>query len=618
VLSVGISQPSPHLDEASLLSLPVHELVVQQELRTPHAVALAWAGEQLTYEQLGRRSNQVAHALIAAGVVPGDNVAVQLERSLDLPIALLGILKAGAAYVPIDPQAPAGRRDFILAETGARMLVTHSTVQVPAAPPRFDIDRTPAWNALPSTSPEVGTTAGDLMYVLYTSGTTGRPKGVMLEHAGVANVLSWMVRAYGFSPADRVLYKTPYTFDASVWELFVPLISGGTVVLARPGDHRDPRRLAETMAAEAVTAVQLVPPMLRHLLAEPVLADCRALRQVFVGGETLPPQVRDAFFARLSLPLHNLYGPTETSIQALTWTCRPGDDQSYVPIGRPIDNVTAHVLDEAGQPVPTGTSGELHLGGIALARGYLGRPELTARAFRTGLDPHAPSTRLYRTGDLVRRHPDGTFEFLGRTDHQVKIQGFRVELGEIEEQLRRIPQVNDAAVLTEQSAATGSTRLVAYLEAPALRPPVRELRARLAEQLPGYMIPAEFRATDRFPLTAHGKLDRAALPRLSAAALPPEPPEPTQSSGRGPRTDLERTLATVWSQTLGHPSVGITDDFFEIGGDSIAGLLIMARAREHGIDIPARLLFGLRRIDAIAARLSEPAVAPTAEQHAEV
>lgn len=552
--------------------------------------------------------------MIATGVAHGDHVAVQLDRSLHLPVALLGILKAGAAYVPIDPEAPARRRDFILAETGATMLVTHSTVGAPSAPPRFDVDRTQAWDALPSTPPGAATTVGDLMYVLYTSGTTGDPKGVMLEHGGVANVLSWMVREYGFSAADRVLHKTPYTFDASVWELFVPLISGGTVVLAPPGDHRDPRRLAETMAAEAVTAVQLVPPMLRHVLAEPALADCRALRQVFVGGEALPPEVIDAFFARLSVPLHNLYGPTETSIQALAWTCRPGDRRPYVPIGRPIDNVTTHVLNEAGQPAPTGMPGELHIGGVALARGYLGRPELTARSFRTGLDPLSPSARFYRTGDLVRLHTDGTFEFLGRADHQVKIQGFRVELGEIEGHLRQIPQVDDAAVLTERSAATGSTRLVAYLEAPARRPQVRELRDRLAEYLPPYMIPAEFRVAQRFPLTSHGKLDRGALKRLSSVALSPEAPESPES---GPRTDLERILITVWSQTLGRPSVGVTDDFFEIGGDSIAGLQIIARARQHGIDITPRLLFRLRRIDAIATSLSPPTAAEPAGRPAE-
>ncbi|WP_335977099.1 non-ribosomal peptide synthetase [Streptomyces sp. CA2R106] len=600
---------------STALPAPIHRLVDRQAAATPDAVAVVSDGEEITYRALRQRSTALARELAARGVGPGDLVAVQLERSALLPIALLGILGAGAAYVPIDTRAPDARRDFILTETRARLLVTRSGAAAPASTPRLDIDLVPPAPEGPG-GPEDPDgaldgpgSADDLMYVLYTSGTTGEPKGVMVPHAGVSNLLTWMVAEYGLDASDRILQKTPYTFDASVWELFAPLVAGGTLVMARPGDERDPRRLAETAAAERITGIQLVPAMLRHLLAEPALARCDALRQVFTGGEALTPALRDEFFERFSLPLHNLYGPTETSVQVLTHTCLPGERLPYVPIGRPIPNVGTRVLDDTGRPVPDGATGELYISGIALARGYLARPELTARAFRTGLDPRSPATRLYRTGDLVRRHPDGSLEFVARADGQVKVRGFRVEPAEIEAHLRRVPGVGDAAVLAVVSTETGSNRLVAHLEPDGRPPRLRELRERLGEALPDYMVPSEFRVTERFPLTAHGKLDRAALPGLPFEVLTAEPAADT---GRAPESELERTLAAVWARTLGRPEVAVSEDFFEAGGDSLAGLQIIARARQHGIHLTPRLLFGLRRIDAIAAHLSAPETAPAA------
>lgn len=601
-LRLAVEEPS------DLPPLPVHQLIALQATSTPDAVAVLSNGEELTYRELGRRSTALARKLTARGVRPGDFVAVQLERSALLPVALLGILAAGAAYVPLDTSAPAARRDFILAETGARLLVTHSGTEAPAEPPRLDVDLVETADDTPSAGAGIDARVGGdtdaLMYVLYTSGTTGEPKGVVVRHSGVSNLLTWMVREYGLNTADRILHKTPYTFDASVWELFAPLVAGGTLVLARPGDERDPRRLAETMVAERITGIQLVPSLLQHLLSEPALADADALRQVFVGGEALSPALRDAFFQRLSVPLHNLYGPTETTIQVLTHTCRPDDRLSYVPIGRPIPNVTARILDDAGQPVPDGVTGELYIGGIALALGYLGRPELTARSFLTGFDPDDPDARLYRTGDLVRRHPDGVFEYVARADGQVKVRGFRVEPAEIEAHLQRVPGVGNAVVLAVTSSATGSKRLVAYLEADGRPPRQRELRERLAEHVPDYMVPSEFRLTERFPLTVHGKLDRAALPGLASTLLQAET---SPDAGRAPGSELERTLVSVWTETLERGEIDVSEDFFEAGGDSLTGLQIIARARRLGIHLTPRLLFGLRRIDAIAAHLSEAA-----------
>lgn len=543
----------------------------------------------------------MARRLIDLGVDRGDRVAVQMERCLELPVVLLGILKAGAAYIPIDPHAPAARRDFILRAADVKLIVTHAAVPDrvdPADFPSLDVDVAGFWKGPTGLAHPIPSSATDLIYVLYTSGTTGEPKGVMLQHGGISNILTWMVREYGFSTGDRLAQKTPYTFDASVWEFFVPLISGGTVVLAEPGGHRDPRYLAEMVTSARITTLQLVPSILRHFLDDLVVSANRNLRQVFVGGESLPRALQDEFFAKLAIPLHNLYGPTETSIQVLAWTCQPDDPRPYVPIGRPVGNVLAQVLDETARPVPVGEAGQLHIGGVALARGYLGQPELTARSFITNPDPLGDHGRLYRTGDMVREHPDGTFEFLHRVDDQVKVQGFRVELGEIEAHLRQFPGVRNAAVVAV-AAGTGNTRLVAHLEAEAHTTPLRELRAHLSERLPEYMIPSEFRAVERFPLTAHGKLDKAALPQLPSVTLS------SVSRSEGPRTDLERKLLEIWQQTLGSASVGIRDDFFECGGNSIAGLLMIAQAKKSGIVLRPQDLFRLRRIDAIAAVLSQ-------------
>jgi amino acid adenylation domain-containing protein len=586
----------PESDDSHRFTSCVHDLIANRATRSPATTAAVFEGETLTYRQLDRRSNQLAHRLIREGVCTGDLVAVQMERCLDLVVALVSILKAGAAYVPLDPQTPAARREFILRAAGAKVLVTHTTLPDhvdPASFPYIDVDTRDAWDDLPETRPAVRVSPTDLIYVLFTSGTTGEPKGVMLEHAGISNILTWMIREYGFSADDRILQKTPYTFDASVWELFLPLITGGTVVLAKPGGQRDPRYLVEVTAAQAVTTLQLVPSMLRYVLDEPGFPKCRALRHVFCGGEALSRELVDRFFKELSIPLHNLYGPTETSIQVLTWTCRPNDPRSYVPIGLPIDNVVAHVLDQAARPVPTGEVGELYIGGVAVARGYLGRPEQTAQRFIP--DPNPLSrTRLYRTGDLVRKHPDGTFEFLGRIDDQVKIQGFRVELGEIEARLREVPQVRHAAVIAEHAAGTGSTQLVAYLEAATGEVRLRDLRAHLSNHLPDYMVPTKFKVAERLPLSAHGKLDKARLPHISTVTLTGE------SVDERPRSNLEQKLADIWSQLLGVASVGVKDDFFELGGDSITGLLVIARAKQCGIVLTPEDLFRLRRIDEIA------------------
>ncbi|MEU6115105.1 amino acid adenylation domain-containing protein [Streptomyces sp. NPDC047117] len=578
----------------------VHRLFVTQAERTPDAIAVRLRSDRLTYRELDRQSNRIANSLIARGINRGALVAVQLDRSIELVAALLGILKAGAAYVPIDVHTPTARRESILRQTRAGVLITHSGTDTTACPeschPLF-LDDLGTWRDHADSPPSVRTDPADVVYVLFTSGTTGAPKGVVVEHAGVVNILSWMIREYGFTPGDRVLQKTPYTFDASVWEFFVPLLSGGTVVLAEPDGHRDPGYLARAVREYGVTTLQLVPSMLRHVLAEPVFTRCSSLRQVFCGGEALPLDLQNRFFERMPVPLHNLYGPTETSVQVMTWTCRPDDARPYVPIGRPVDNILTRVLDPSGRHVAAGEAGELYIGGIAVAREYLGDRDRTARHFVTdpgSMTPELP-TRFYRTGDLVREHEDGTFEFLGRLDEQIKVQGFRVEPGEIETRLRQFPAVRNAAVLAEENIVVGSTRLVAYLETEAAAIDLRRLRDHLAEHLPAYMVPTLFRAVDALPLSRHGKLDRALLSRLPHTVI--AGPSEAEESADG----VENTLIRIWREILDVPSVGVRDDFFELGGDSMAGLMLIAEAKSEGLSITPHDLFTLRRLDALAA-----------------
>jgi amino acid adenylation domain-containing protein len=580
----------------------VHQLIMEQAEAAPESKAVVFDGEFLTYRQLDRRSNQVAHRLISRGVGRGDLVAVQMERCLDLVTVLLGILKTGAAYVPIDVQWPASRRKLILNETRAQVLVTQSFLADHVDPelfPCLDIDLADTFEGLPETPPTAKVTADDLMYVLYTSGTTGEPKGVMVEHAGILNVLTWMVRQYRFSSADCVLHKAAYTFDASVCEIFLPLISGGTLVIAKPGGYRDPKYLAEVIRKECVTTIVMVPSMLWHFLDEPLISECRSLRHVFCGGERLSPELRDYFFSKLHIPLHNLYGPTEASILVTTWTCWSEDTRPFVPIGSPIDNVVTYVFDEEGCPVPVGAVGELYIGGVALARGYLGRLSENAKRFIPYPDPQSRWHVLYRTGDLVRQHPDGILEYKGRVDEQVKINGFRVELGEIEACLRRVRQVRNVAVVAEQTIDGRGAQLVAYLEATLEEISLRDLRDHLANYVPDYMIPTRFKVMRQFPLSAHEKLDKAKLADLPAVALTNESP------GAAASTDMERWLVGIWSEILGVPSVGIRDDFFELGGDSIAALKIVAMCKQKGIVVTPEDMFKLRRIEAIATALHD-------------
>lgn len=494
--------------------LRLHELVLRQASRTPDAVAVRDSrGERLTYRALTERAAGVADRLRRHGVGPDVVVGVSAHRSVELVVALLGTLLAGGAYLPLDPDYPIARLSYlvttasvgvVLAEDGAADRIRSTGVVVLPLDGQDDA----GGPVLPA---GVRPGAASLAYVLFTSGSTGRPKGVGIPHAAIVNRLLWMQEEFRLTAADVVLQKTPYTFDVSVWEFFWPLIRGARLFLADPDGHRDPEYLARTIARENVTVVHFVPSMLAMFVEEPELADCGSLRLVVSSGEALQPGLVNRFAGRTGAELYNLYGPTEAAIDVTSWRCAPDADATTVPIGTPIANVVARVLDKRGAPASVGTPGELYLGGVCLASGYLGAPGLTAQRFVADAHSGVPGGRLYRTGDLVRQHPSGHLEFLGRLDDQVKLRGFRVEPGEVAAVLSAHHTLRSAAVAVRTVA--GSPKLVAYvLPLPGNPVDPAELRRYVARLLPDYMVPSFFVEIDELPLTANGKLDARALP----------------------------------------------------------------------------------------------------------
>ncbi|MEU1618655.1 non-ribosomal peptide synthase/polyketide synthase [Streptomyces sp. NPDC005722] len=586
---------------------PLPDLFQAQAARTPDATAVVFEDERLSYADLNARANRLARHMAGRGAGPETLVAVHLERSADLVVTLLAVLKTGAAYLPVDPDHPADRITRLLADANPVLLVTTAALN-PADSgqlPRLVLDDPETVLALNGASPadldDGDRTCGLLVdhpaYVIYTSGSTGRPKGVTITHRGLVNRLAWMQDAYRLTSGDRVVQKTPFGFDVSVWEFFWPLVEGATLVAARPGGHRDPGYLAALIRREQVTVAHFVPSMLQVFVAEPAARECVSLRAVVCSGEALPAALRDQFHAVLPIPLHNLYGPTEAAIDVTAFTCEPGADAGGgVPIGRPVWNTRVFVLDAALRPVPAGVAGELYLAGVQLARGYLDRPGLTAERFVA--NPYGqPGERMYRTGDLARWNTGGQLEYLGRTDDQVKIRGFRIELGEIEAALLAHPSVTQAAVVVREDRP-GDKRLAGYVVA-AGDADVAQMRARLAQVLPEYMVPAAILVLDALPLTVNGKLDRRALPAPDYAAA---------VTGRGPSTVQEEVLCALFAEVLGLPSVGVDDDFFELGGHSLLAVTLVERARAAGVAVDVRTLFTSPTVAGLAALEGAPKV----------
>ncbi|HEX6750909.1 MAG TPA: amino acid adenylation domain-containing protein, partial [Longimicrobium sp.] len=591
----------------------VHALFEAQVARTPDAVAVVFEDRSLTYAELNARANRLAHHLRGRGVGPDVRVAVCIERSPELMVAFLAVLKSGGAYVPLDPGDPEDRLRHMLDDGAPAALLVHAGTATRFAGegiPVIDLDAGARdWadeSAANASSAGVGPALGHLAYVIYTSGSTGRPKGVMVEHRALANVMGWMGEAWPLGAHDVVLQKTPVSFDASARELFPPLLAGARMVIARPGGHRDPAYLAETIRREGVTTLHFVPTMLQFLLEEPGIERCTSIVRVVCGGEALPAALaRRAAELLPNAELHNVYGPTETAVD-VTWMRCPAEVAGpHVSIGRPMAGCRAYLLDAAGQPVPAGVAGELYLGGAQVARGYLGRAALTAERFVPDPFGGQPGARLYRTGDLGRRLPDGTIEFLGRNDFQVKVRGFRIELGEIEARLREHEGVREAVVAARENEA-GDRRLVAYWVGDAVE--IDALRAHLSGRLPEHMVPAAFVRLKALPLTSNGKLNRRALPA----------PEGDAYARRGyetPQGETEQALAEIWGELLGVERVGRRDHFFELGGHSLLAVRLISRVRqvlgaEVGISSPFErpVLADLARTIETAARTGLPPI----------
>ena len=579
----------------------IHQLFEEQVEQTPNAVAVVFEDQQLTYRELNARANQLARYLKSLGVKPEVLVGICLERSVAMIVGLLGILKAGGVYVPFDPHYPEDRLSYMLEDSRVEALLTQRSLE--SSLPSYDcrvfcLDS--EWHRIEQygrDNLEVETNAENLAYVIYTSGSTGKPKGVMNTHRGIHNRLCWMQSKYQLNSSDRVVQKTPFSFDVSVWEFFWTLMTGATMVVAKPEGHKDSNYLVNLIAQQQITTIHFVPSMLQVFLQESDLERCSSLKRVFCSGEALPFELTKRFFDRLSCELHNLYGPTEAAIDVTFWQCQPEDDLQVVPIGRPIANTQTYILDKYLQPVPIGVLGELYLGGINLARGYFNRPELTAEKFIPNPINPKISPRLYKTGDLARYLPDGNIEFLGRIDNQVKIRGFRIELGEIESFLSTHNQIQQAVVIAREDVP-GDKRLVAYLVTSSESLTSSQLRQFLKQKLPEYMVPSAFVLLENLPLTPNGKIDRRALPAPDISQLK------STKTFVEPGTLTEQQLAEIWREVLGIKIVGIQDNFFELGGHSLLATQALSRIRQNlKVELPLRSLFEASTIEELGSHI---------------
>jgi amino acid adenylation domain-containing protein/thioester reductase-like protein len=577
----------------------IHQIFETQVEHTPDAVALVFEDQQLTYQELNRRANQLAHYLRKLGVRPEVIVGICVERSLDLVVGLLGILKAGGAYLPLDPSYPQERLAFMLENSQTPILLSQQHLIERQQNFKTKLVCLDDWQPIALESSEnlaCNLAPDNLAYVIYTSGSTGRPKGTMNTHKGICNRLLWMQETYHLTAADCVLQKTPFSFDVSVWEFFWPLLAGARLAIARPDGHRDPIYLVNLIAQQQITTLHFVPSMLQAFLETEGLENCKSLKRVICSGEALSIELKERFEARLEVELYNLYGPTEAAVDVTFWNCKQQSNSPTVPIGCPIANTQIYLLDNHLKIVPVGVPGELHIGGIQLALGYLNRPNLTAEKFIPNHLSDQPGDRLYKTGDLARYRPDGSIEFLGRLDDQVKIRGFRIECGEIEVALRRHPKVQQA-IVTGREDIPGNKKLVAYV-VPKGKPTSslsNELRRFLKASLPDYMVPTNFMLLETIPLTANGKIDRKALP------IPEQTRLDADAVYTAPGTPVEEQLAKIWTELLRIEKVGIYDNFFDLGGHSLLVTQLVVRVKETlQVELTLRSLFEMPTIAKLA------------------
>ncbi|MGL5080043.1 MAG: non-ribosomal peptide synthetase [Microcoleaceae cyanobacterium] len=598
------------------LSKTLQEWIEIKVEKVPELTAVIFEDQSLTYKELNQRANQLAHYLIKLGVKPETLVGICVERSVEMVVGLLGILKSGGAYIPLDPSYPIQRLAFMLEDTQVPLLLTQKKFvdQLPQHQAKvicLDI----IWEILvqePDINPIHKAIPENLAYVIYTSGSTGNPKGVMNTHRGVCNRLLWMQEEYQLGLTDRVLQKTPFSFDVSVWEFFWPLMTGAALVIAKPEGHQDSHYLVEIIVKWQITTLHFVPSMLQVFLEEN-LSQCKSLKRVICSGEALPFDLQTRFFTQLNCELYNLYGPTEAAIDVTFWRCQPNSLFNIVPIGFPVANTQIYILNSGLQPVPVGVPGELHIGGVQVARGYLNRPQLTIEKFVP--NPFTKGSNfLYKTGDLVRYLPDGTIEYLNRIDSQVKIRGFRIELGEIEHRLTQHSQIREAVVAVRNNQS-GEKLLVAYvvptqelqvqdsahdhLVTESLNPKL--LRQFLKQKLPEYMVPSAFIILSSLPLTPNGKVDRRALPEPDLTNFK------TEGQFIPPKNEVEHQLVKIWMELLGINTIGVRDNFFELGGHSLLALKLIGRIQqEFNHHFPLATFFTNPTIEDLSTLLRNP------------
>ncbi|MEL6553017.1 MAG: amino acid adenylation domain-containing protein [Cyanobacteria bacterium J06621_11] len=675
------------------LDQSVPDLFEAQVEKTPEAIALIFTDniatdQTLTYQALNEQANQLAHQLQSIGIGPEKRVAVYLERSLDMVIALLAIVKAGAAYVPLDPSYPKERLTYMFEDADLSAVISATSADAcfqscvqsylqtekgknsSTELPWISLDafwQSNIWQSnseadqqdqtLPSHNPQRQLEPDSSVYVIYTSGSTGKPKGVINTHQGLVNRLSWMQQTYEIAPGQKVLHKTPLSFDVSAWEIFWPLLNGATLVIAKPNGHKDSAYLTNLIQSQGIAVLHFVPSMLAAFLEAPDSSNCTTLEHVICSGEALSCGLQEHLFQQLpnNTALHNLYGPTEAAIDVTAWQCQPGE--SVVPIGHPIANTQIHLLDQDFNPVPIGVPGELYIGGVGVAKGYLNRPALTAERFipnvvfskTTQAPKSASKTVLYKTGDLARYRADGAIEYLGRQDNQIKLRGVRIETGEIEQAICEHSAIRQAVVVAQEvteGEVTGDRTLVAYVvqESEVQESEVQdsavkdsavkaqktqqltdlslELSTFIRVKLPEVMVPTAFISLTELPLTPNGKLDRRALPQLEQIGL-----ERLSAQHQvAPRNETEKAIAAIWSAILHLESVSIYDNFFDLGGHSLSATRANTRMRKQfDLALPLQSLFEhptlmdlATHIDALKISSAAPSAPPTGYKEIEL
>ncbi|OTA21557.1 amino acid adenylation domain protein [Xenorhabdus beddingii] len=587
----------------------IHSLFMAQKIKTPHAVALRSNNSSINYEELDNRSTELACYLIKQGVNTGDKIGVYLHKGVSLVVSLLGILKAGACYVPLDPSYPQERLLYIVRHASIRFIMTSPTL---ADKISVDDDKKIDITALHLNAsshfslPEVDDDS--LCYVMYTSGSTGQPKGVMIRHRTVVNYLWWMQDAFGIAQRDVVLNQTTFSFDVSVWEIFWPLITGASCALISDDIKYDPHQVINFIQQHHVTVVQFVPTALRTIVAAQKLQACSELQHIFSGGEALDQKLVDDLAAQFTGQIHNLYGPTETTIYACHWLCQPGADATIVPIGTPIPHVRAYVLDEQLNELSPGKAGELYLAGDILAQGYINEPEKTRNSFVT--EPFVTDTPslMYKTGDIVRAREDGVLEFLGRVDNQVKLRGYRVELNEIEVVLRNYSRLSDAVVILEENDESKLLEIVAFYTVKE-NETVQELELKeyLYNILPFYMIPSYLIEQAFIPTLPNGKVDKTSLHHNFKKNL-----RHTAKNIVPPTSNIETEIIKIWEQVLNNKNLSIHENFFDAGGNS----LLMSKAHREikkNLDISVSImdLYQYPTVKALSTYLAEKGLKST-------